>query len=192
MTELKDGEQEPIEVEDGEEDNNEVGKIEGGADMTIDDQAIAENKQQLEKSVQDTQMSSTDPPHVISASTETVIVKDVSNPTNQNINPLIEEEYLKRILFQSTLQTKLCGNHVLVSVHEIQKSESMIVGEEVKTQETTTVTPQVTSVQPSQLVVIYQRMETVGCTVSTPIERTPVSLNVQEPKKRQGCDSWRR
>lgn len=150
--------------------------------MNIDDQAKAEEEQKPQQSVQDTQMSSASPPQLISVSIETVTVKDVSDLTTQNINPLIEED-LKKILDQSTLQTKLCDNPVLISVDEIKKSESMTAGEEVKTQETITITPQVTSVQPSPPLVVYQRKEIESGTVSTPMDSTSVSVNIQETEK---------
>ena len=59
----------------------------------------------------------------------------------------------------------------------------MIAREEVKTQDTPTITPQVTSVQPSPHLVVYQRKETIGFTTSTPMETNIVLVQVQEPKK---------
>lgn len=59
----------------------------------------------------------------------------------------------------------------------------MIAGEEGETQDTPTINPQVTSVQPSPHLVVYQRKKTIGCTINTPMESTPISQNVQEPKK---------
>ena len=56
----------------------------------------------------------------------------------------------------------------------------MTTGEEVKTQELSTITPQVTSVKPSQPLVVYQRKEIVGCTISTLIEGTPILDNVEK------------
>lgn len=83
--------------------------------MQVDDKVIAEAEQQEEQSVPDTQLPNVSPQHVISITTEIVIVKDVSNLSAQNINPLAKE-YLKKILDQSTLQEKLCDNPILVTV----------------------------------------------------------------------------
>ena len=77
-------------------------------------------------------MPSASPPQVISVSTKTIIVKDVSDPIAQNNNPLTEED-LKKILDQSTLQAKLFFNLVLVSVNEIKKLVTITTREEVKT-----------------------------------------------------------
>ena len=65
--------------------------------------------------MQDTQMLSVSPPHDTSATTEIITVKDVSDVSTQNINPLIVDD-LKKILDQSTLQAQLCGNLILASI----------------------------------------------------------------------------
>lgn len=94
----KEVDQVPIEVGEDEEDDNEQGIVEGGNDMNIDNQTLAEEEQQLEQSVQDTLVSSVSPPQVTSVNTETIKVKDISDTTAQNVNPLTKED-LKRILF---------------------------------------------------------------------------------------------
>ena len=99
--------------------------------MNIDYQEIAKVEQQQEQSVQDTKFPNVSP-EITSVNTKTVIVKDVSVLTTQNINPLIEED-LKKILDQTKLQAKLCDNPVLVSVDEIQKLVINTTREEVKT-----------------------------------------------------------
>ena len=80
------------------------------------DMAIVE-QQQLDQSVQDTQIPHPSPPHVTPTPTDSVIVQDVPDTSSQNINPLIVED-LKKILHQISLQAQLCTNLVLVSVEE--------------------------------------------------------------------------
>ena len=128
----KEGDQTPIDVGEDEEDKNEEGRVEGGTNMDVDDQSIDKKEQKLEQSVHDIQMSSASPQQVISENTKSFTIKDVSNTTDPNINPLLEE-YLKRILIPSIVQAKLCDNPILVSVNEIQKLETMTRWEEVKT-----------------------------------------------------------
>lgn len=70
----------------------------------------------------------------------------------------------------------------MVSVDEIKKTESITTGEEVKTQETFKITPQVTSVQPSQPIVVYQRKEIESFTISTLMQDTPILENAQAEK----------
>ena len=96
--------------------------------------------------MQDTQMSSVSPPHDTSTTIETIIVKDVSNVSAQNINPLTVDD-LKKILDQSTLQEKLCENPILVSVDELQKVVADITRDKVNTKEPPSI-PTVTHVQP--------------------------------------------
>ena len=78
------------------------------------DMATAEEQQQ-EQIVQDTQLPPPSPPHVAPTSIEKVIVKDVPDTSSQNINPLTVED-LRKILLQTTLQSQLCTNPVMVSV----------------------------------------------------------------------------
>ena len=77
-----------------------------------------EKEQQEDQNVQDTQLPSPSPHHVITTSTDVINVKDVAKKYCQNINPLIVED-LTKILDQSTQQEKLCTNLVLVSVDEL-------------------------------------------------------------------------
>ena len=60
------------------------------------------------------------PHHVAITPTETITVKDVTNTSFQNINPLTTKD-LSKILDQSTQKDRLCTNPVLVSVDVIQK-----------------------------------------------------------------------
>ena len=63
-----------------------------------------ENKgtnEQQEQSVQDTQMPPPSPPHSTITPTETIKIKDITNNSSQNINPLTIED-LSKILDQST------------------------------------------------------------------------------------------
>ena len=75
-------------------------------------------QQQTYQSVQDTQMPPPSPPHVTPTLADLVIVQDVPDTSGQNINPLIVED-LKKILHQTTLQSQLCTNLVLLSVEEL-------------------------------------------------------------------------
>ena len=79
-----------------------------------------QQEQQKEQSVQDTKMPPPNPPHVTITPTETIIVKDVTDTSCQNINPLTTKD-LSKILDQSAHQAMLCTNLVLVSVDVIQK-----------------------------------------------------------------------
>ena len=67
------------------------------------------DEQQIEQSVQDTQLIALSPSHDTNTPVDTIIVKDVPNNLAQNINPLTIEDPNK-ILDQSTLQDKLCDN----------------------------------------------------------------------------------
>ena len=80
---------------------------------------------------------------------ETVTMKDVPDTSGQNINPLTIED-LKKILHQTTLQSQLCTNLVLVSVEELQKAVAEITKEKVNTQEPPSKTPTVTSGKPQE------------------------------------------
>ena len=60
-------------------------------------------QQQIDQSVQDTQLTCPSPPHVTSTPAEIVIVQDIPDTYGQNINPLTTED-LKKILHQTTLQ----------------------------------------------------------------------------------------
>lgn len=97
--------------------------------------------------MQDTQMSSASPPHDTSAISKIITIKDVSDASTQNINPLIADD-LKKILDQSTLRAQLCRNLVLVSVEELQKVVTKVIRDKVNTQEPPSVIPLVTLVQP--------------------------------------------
>ena len=64
--------------------------------------ATTEQKEkQEEQGVQDTQMPPPSPPHVTITPIETLIVKDVTDTSCQNINPLTIE-HISKILDQST------------------------------------------------------------------------------------------
>ena len=97
-------------------------------------------RQQQEQSVQDKQLPPPSPPHIPSPPhvatppAESVIVKDVPNTSGQNINPLTVED-LKKILHQTTFQSELCSNPVLVSVEELQKAMVEITKTKVNPQE---------------------------------------------------------
>ena len=106
-------------------------------------------EQQIEQSVQETQLLVRSPPHDPNTPTETVIVKDVPGISPQNINPLTTKD-LKKILDQSTLQARLCENHVLVSVDELEKAVVDITRDKVNTQEPPSIIPTTTSGQPHE------------------------------------------
>ena len=125
---IKEGEEDPFEGRNnGEEDENEK-EGEGEKEKVGDtmeketqkyDMATAE-EQQIEQSVQDTQLPPLSPPHISSTPTNIVTMQDVPDNSGWNINPLTTED-LKKILHQTTLQAQLCTNLVLVSVEELQK-----------------------------------------------------------------------
>ena len=80
-----------------------------------------ENKgidEQQEKSVQDTQLPPPCPPHSIIIPVETIKIKNVTNTSSQNINPLTIVD-LSKILDQSTQLAQLCSRPILVSVDEL-------------------------------------------------------------------------
>ena len=58
------------------------------------------------------------PPHKISTPVVIVNVKDVLDTIGQNIHPLTVED-MKKILYQTTMQSQICLNLVLVSVEEL-------------------------------------------------------------------------
>ena len=91
------------------------------------------------------------PPHTTPTPTNTIIEKDVLNTSSQNINPLTIED-LKKILHQTTLQSQLCTNPILVSVEELQKVVAEITNEKVNTQEPPSQPPTATSDQPKEQV----------------------------------------
>ena len=107
------------------------------------------DKQQIEQSVQDTQLPTLSPPHETKTLVDTIIVKYVPNILDQNINPLIVED-LKKILDQSTLQEQLCNKLVLVSVDELQKVVVDITRDKVNIQEPPSIIPTTTSGQPQE------------------------------------------
>ena len=90
--------------------------------------------------MRDTQMTSVSPPHDKSTTTETIIIKYVSHASTQNINPLTIDD-LKKILDQSILQAKWCGNPILDSVEELQKVVIEVTRDKVNTQEPPYVIP---------------------------------------------------
>ena len=104
-----------------------------------ENKATAEEQQQ-EQSVQDTQLPPSSPPHVSSPPhittppAESPKVKDVPDTSGQNINPLTVQD-LEKILHQTSLQSELCTNPVLVSVDELQKAIAEITKTRVNTQE---------------------------------------------------------
>ena len=97
--------------------------------------------------MQDPQLLPLSPPHDTNTPIENIIVKDVPDNSGQNINPLTVEN-LKKILDQSTLQTQLCNNPILVSVDELQKVVANIIRDKVNTQEPPSTIPLATSDQP--------------------------------------------
>ena len=66
--------------------------------MNIDDKTTTKLEQQKEQSVQDTQLPDVSPQQITSVNTEKVTVKDVSDLSAQNINPLIEEDLKKNLI----------------------------------------------------------------------------------------------
>ncbi len=84
--------------------------------------------------MQDTQLSPPSPPHAIITPAEIVKIKDVTDTSSPNINPLTAED-LAKILDQSTLVSKLCSSPILVSVDELENPVAKIKVFKVKTQE---------------------------------------------------------
>ena len=154
LTTIKDGEEDPFEGKNNEEDedankakstmkdkeNNTVEETQQGDNM-----AIAE-EQQIDQSVQDTQLPPLSPPHDSNTPTETIKLKDFLDSSSQNINPLTTED-LNKILDQSTLQAKLCDNLVLVSVNELQKVVANTSKDKVNPQEPPSIISTATSGQ---------------------------------------------
>ena len=89
---------------------------------------------ELEQSVQDTQLPPLSPPHSIDTPVETIKIKDVVETLSQNINSLTIED-LTKILDQATQHAQICENPILVSVEELQKSVDNIKKGEVPPQE---------------------------------------------------------
>ena len=111
-----------IEEKKGEEEKKDEDQKEKGEEEETqkgDQMATTKQQKQNEQSVQDTQLPPPSPPHVISTLADAIIVKDVTEKSCPNINPLIVED-LTKILDQSTQQERLCNNPVLVSVDELQ------------------------------------------------------------------------
>ena len=130
-------EEKPEEENKEEEDKeNEEDKEKGEEEETQkgEDMATTKQQQQEEQSVQDMQMPPPIPPHVTITPTNAITIKDVSNISSQNINPLIVED-LSKIHHQSMLQPQLCINLVLVSVDELQKAVEESKREKVKPKE---------------------------------------------------------
>ena len=80
LTIVKKGEIDPSEAKDDDKDDDKDNIVGGEIEMKEDDKAIAELEQQEDQSVHDTQLSSVSPPYDTSVTTETIIVKDVSDP----------------------------------------------------------------------------------------------------------------
>ena len=93
-----------------------------------------EQEQQLDQSVQDTQLPPPSPPQATISPAETVTIVDVPDTSAQNINPLTAED-LKKILDQSTKQALLSADPVLVSMDELQKLVESTVKDKVNPQE---------------------------------------------------------
>ncbi len=74
-----------------------------------------------QQSVQGTHLSPPSSPHSPTTPEKIIKIKDVVDTTCQNINPLTATD-LTKILDQTTLQTQLCTNPILVSVDNLQKS----------------------------------------------------------------------
>lgn len=127
---------------------------------------MATAEEQHEKqSVQDTQIPS--------MPIETITVKDVPDNSTHNINPLTTED-LKNILYQSTLQARLCENPLLVSVDELQKAVADITRDKVNTQEPSSAIPSTTSAQPltQTLVDTSKKVETTDKVDSVEQQKT--------------------
>ena len=92
------------------------------------------DRQQEEQSVEITQVPALSPPCDTNIPAKAILVKDVSDSTPQNINPLTIED-LNKILDQSTQQARLCENVVLVSVEEYQKIVAHTTRDKVNPQE---------------------------------------------------------
>ena len=120
--------------------------------MKVEEATVDQQQQQEEQSVQDTQLPPPSPPHETSTPTIIVTVKDVPNTIGQNINPLTIED-VKKILHQTTMQSQICLNLVLVSVEELQEVVVEITQEKVNTQEPPTQNPLAIVGQPKEQVV---------------------------------------
>lgn len=110
--------------------------------MTRQQLSLSSKKNRLCK----TQLPSVSPPHVTSVTTKTITIKEIFYPLAQNINPLTKDD-LKNFLDESTLQAKLCGNSILVSVDELQKIVTNVTREKVNPQEPPSIIPLVTNLQ---------------------------------------------
>ena len=121
-------------VEEQEEDKDEEeNDKEEEVEKDEQDKATADEQQQ-EQSVQDTQLPPSSPPHVTTPPAESPKVQDIPDTSGQNVNPLTAED-LKKILHQTSMQSELCNNPVLVSVEELQKATAEITKSRVNTQE---------------------------------------------------------
>lgn len=129
LTTIKEGEEDPFEGrnDDGEEEENDKEKeeIKNKEDVekeTQEGDKATTKEQQQEQSVQDTQLPPPSPPHIKTTPVDSIAIKDVLDTSGQKINPLIVED-LKKILHQTTLQSQLCTNPILVSVEELQRQQ---------------------------------------------------------------------
>ena len=68
----------------------------------------------------DTQLPPPSPPHSTFTPAEAIKIKDVTNTTSQNVNPLTTED-LTKILDQSTQLAQLCSSFIFFSVDELHK-----------------------------------------------------------------------
>ena len=146
LTTVREGEPKTIEVKDDEEDGEKDNTIVGGTKMQGDDKETSEPEKLEEQNVQDTQFLSVSPPHVTTETTKIVTIKDISNLSTNNIDPITKDN-LKKILEQSTLQAKLCDNPILISVDELQNSMTDVARKKVNPQEPPPIIPLVINVQ---------------------------------------------
>ena len=79
---------------------------------------------------------------------------------------------MKKILVKSTTKAKLCSHPILVSVDEIKKAELEPIGE--KNQELSSAPPQSIEVQPTMLMVVYQREDTMSLHINTSVRNVLV------------------
>ena len=121
-----------------------------------------------------TQLPSFIPPHDTTQKIKTITIKDVSNPLTHNINHLTIED-LKKILDQSTLQEKLFGNPILVSMEELQKVVIDVTREKVNPQEPPSIIPSVTNVQS-----LVQMLEIRSTKTDTIVKVISIDKKVEE------------
>ena len=141
-------ENEKEEEEEGKKEKEEKNKEEVEKEIVKGDKAIDEEQHQ-EQSVQDTQLPPPSPPHTTPTPIESVTIKDVPDTSSQKINPLTIDD-LKNILHQTTLQSQLCKNLVLVSVEELQKIVVKITKKKVNPQLPPSHTQTTTSGKPQE------------------------------------------